>query len=174
MNKDIGKRMREARKDAGLTQEQLATRLGCTPNHYCKIERGKSGPGRSLVALFCSLLNVNLDWLLTGTGPKELHVAPPPVKGVHPKDRNPDEVDTSTLGGRMLWVRLQLGYDLKRMGDALGISSTQVRYIEGNKRPSNRTLEKLYCALFGLSEAWLVHGHGEPHTDTTGSIDRVD
>lgn len=36
-----GMNLRELRKEAGLTQAELARRVGCSPDHINKVERGK-------------------------------------------------------------------------------------------------------------------------------------
>ncbi len=43
-NELLGKRIRELRKRAGLTQEQLAEQLGIDQKHMSRIELGKSYP----------------------------------------------------------------------------------------------------------------------------------
>ena len=42
--KEIGNRIKECRKRAGLTQEQLSERIGLSKNHISGIERGLNQP----------------------------------------------------------------------------------------------------------------------------------
>lgn len=42
----LGDELRRQRKEAGLTQEDLAHRAGLTRTHYQQIERGMWSPGR--------------------------------------------------------------------------------------------------------------------------------
>lgn len=39
----LGKRVKIARKEKRLTQEELASLCDCTPTHICNIENGKIG-----------------------------------------------------------------------------------------------------------------------------------
>lgn len=38
------KKLRKARKDLGLTQEEVAKKVGIITNHYARIERGEVKP----------------------------------------------------------------------------------------------------------------------------------
>lgn len=40
--KDIGKKLKEARLEANLTQVQIAGKVGIEPNSYARIERGEA------------------------------------------------------------------------------------------------------------------------------------
>ena len=62
----IGKFIASQRKEHGLTQSQLAERLGITDKAVSKWETGKSLPDLSLFTPLCSLLDVTLNELLLG------------------------------------------------------------------------------------------------------------
>ncbi|WP_256593736.1 XRE family transcriptional regulator [Avibacterium paragallinarum] len=61
----LGQRLKTARKKAGLTQTQLAERIGVTQNAIQKIEAG--GETKHIIAL-ASVLGINPAWLQTGNG----------------------------------------------------------------------------------------------------------
>ena len=63
----IGVRIRSARKKAGLTQEDLAARCGCTSNHLSNVEVGKSKPSLELVIKLAMELGSSVDYFLLGT-----------------------------------------------------------------------------------------------------------
>jgi transcriptional regulator with XRE-family HTH domain len=63
----IGQRIREARKAAGMTQDQLATKVGMKQNSISELEKGDSA-GTTNVAKFAQALRVNALWLETGMG----------------------------------------------------------------------------------------------------------
>lgn len=60
----IGLRLSNCRQDRNLTQEELAGRLGITPQAVSKWERGVSLPDISMLADLANLLQVSADWLL--------------------------------------------------------------------------------------------------------------
>ena len=63
----IGVRIRSARKKAGLTQEDLAARCGCTSNHLSNVEVGKSKPSLELIIKLAMELGSSVDYFLLGT-----------------------------------------------------------------------------------------------------------
>lgn len=60
----MGDRIREARKRAGFTQEQLAEKLDVTFNHISEIERGLKMPSMQLFIKLVQTLDVSSDYLL--------------------------------------------------------------------------------------------------------------
>lgn len=62
-------RLALARKEKGLTQEELAARLGVTPQAVSKWERGTSYPDIVLFGFLCDILECSLDYLLKGRLP---------------------------------------------------------------------------------------------------------
>ncbi len=65
----IGSRLREARREAKLSQEDLASKSGASQSSISDLERGKSAGTTSLAAL-ASACGVRALWLETGKGPK--------------------------------------------------------------------------------------------------------
>ena len=62
----IGKFIAECRKNAGLTQMQLAEKLGITDRAISKWETGKSLPDSSIMLELCSTLSITVNDLLSG------------------------------------------------------------------------------------------------------------
>ena len=62
---DIGGVIKKYRKDAGLTQEEMANRLGVTTPAVNKWENGNSKPDIELLVPIARLLNISLDTLLS-------------------------------------------------------------------------------------------------------------
>lgn len=56
-----GKRVRQARRDAGLTQEQLAARVEVEQNTVSRIETGTTAPSDDLKLKICIALNRDVD-----------------------------------------------------------------------------------------------------------------
>ena len=60
----IGLRLSNCRQDRNMTQEELAGRLGITPQAVSKWERCISLPDISMLSDLARLLEVSADWLL--------------------------------------------------------------------------------------------------------------
>ena len=60
----LGERLREARRQAGLRQEQVAEAIGSHPVTISKYERGVQDPSTDLLSAMARLYQVSLDWLL--------------------------------------------------------------------------------------------------------------
>ena len=71
----IGKFISECRKNANLTQNQLALQLGITDKAVSKWETGHSMPDISLFAPLCKILNISLNELIAGE-----HIADEEIK----------------------------------------------------------------------------------------------
>lgn len=68
MATDYGKRLREARKGAGLTQKQLSAITGIAQSTISTAER--EGYGSSDTPIYAKACGVNALWLANGEGPK--------------------------------------------------------------------------------------------------------
>ena len=62
----IGEFISEKRKEKGLTQAELAEKLGITDRAVSKWERGKSLPDASIMLELCSILGITVNDLLSG------------------------------------------------------------------------------------------------------------
>ena len=62
----IGKFIAEHRKKQGLTQMQLAEKLGITDKAVSKWERGIAMPDSSIMLELCAILSVTVNDLLSG------------------------------------------------------------------------------------------------------------
>lgn len=73
----IGLNIREARKEAGLTQEQIAEKLKMSQLHFGRLERGERPASLEQIAQIALTLNVSLASLLNGCVVEENFVTPP-------------------------------------------------------------------------------------------------
>lgn len=64
VQKNFGVKILEYRQNKGLTQEELAGRIGVTPQALSKWERGQSLPDIALLAELCQVLGCSADYLL--------------------------------------------------------------------------------------------------------------
>ena len=62
----IGKFISERRREVGMTQMQLAEKLGITDRAVSKWETGRSMPDSSIMLELCELLKINVTDLLNG------------------------------------------------------------------------------------------------------------
>jgi len=62
----IGKFIASCRKEQGITQANLAEKLGITDRAVSKWENGKSMPDSGIMLELCELLEINVNELLSG------------------------------------------------------------------------------------------------------------
>ena len=60
--KKLGKRIQSARKEAGLSQEQLAEAIGKSPSAVSTIETGKRGASLETLIRIANVLQVSADF----------------------------------------------------------------------------------------------------------------
>ena len=70
----LAERIRKLRKQRKLTQKEMAEIMGCTPNHYQKIEYGKVNIPTTTLAFFADYFNVSTDYLLGRTDDAQANV----------------------------------------------------------------------------------------------------
>lgn len=63
----IGKRLKEARKEKGLTQEQLVEKMGVSIAYLSKVETGRIHINLERLSQICEILNVSEGKILNGT-----------------------------------------------------------------------------------------------------------
>lgn len=63
---ELKERIALARKQAGLSQEQLGEKLGVSQQAVSKWESGQNNPDVAYLAEMCRLFGVSSDWLLLG------------------------------------------------------------------------------------------------------------
>ena len=64
----LGARIRDAREQSGMTQIQLAQRLGVEPNSLRAWESGTREPRANRLTTLAGMLDVTVPWLLDGRG----------------------------------------------------------------------------------------------------------
>ena len=67
----IGKFILNCRKEKGITQEQLAEKLGVTSKSISRWENGRTMPDYTLLKDLCNELDININELLSGEKIKE-------------------------------------------------------------------------------------------------------
>lgn len=66
----MNERIREVRKDAGLTLEKFGEKINISAASCSNLESGKTSPSAQTFAAICRVFRVNETWLRNGTGEK--------------------------------------------------------------------------------------------------------
>ena len=66
--KAIGRRLKEYRRKAGLTQDELAEKVGLSPHYYSAIERGASFPRIEKLVLILNVIGASADQIFVDVG----------------------------------------------------------------------------------------------------------
>ena len=64
---DLGRRIRQLRREAHMTQEQLAEKLSISASFMGHIERGTRVPSLETLVMLCNELEVTPDFLLSAS-----------------------------------------------------------------------------------------------------------
>lgn len=64
----MDERLKQLRKELGLTQQEFSDKIGIKRNTFAQYENGRNEPIDAVVRLICSTYNVNEEWLRTGAG----------------------------------------------------------------------------------------------------------
>lgn len=64
----LAERIKEVRKNAGLTQHQFAERIGAKQNTVAQYEIGRNAPIDPVITAICKEFGCNEVWLRTGEG----------------------------------------------------------------------------------------------------------
>lgn len=75
----IGKRIREVRKNQGLTQAEFGAQIGIKGNTVTGYENGTRRPSDAIINSICLVFGVDQTWLRTGEG--EMYIPAPDVGG---------------------------------------------------------------------------------------------
>jgi transcriptional regulator with XRE-family HTH domain len=126
MTNTIGNRISQSRKEKAITQEEMAERLGVTPQAVSKWENDISYPDILLLPKIAEILDVSVDVLLSGEAKKETRILPKEQR------KNIDDMMfkiyvNSAEGDK---VRVNLPMALVKVGLEMGLKMPQV---SGNK-----------------------------------------
>jgi transcriptional regulator with XRE-family HTH domain len=114
----FGDRLRQIRKEMGMTQEELAQKLGTTKQVLCRYESNQRAPKITAVREYAEKLGLSVDYML-GDSAEELTFYDVCPKG---KKRPPFRkifVDVTT----------KMGLDIPAIARLTGLSDNQVRLI---------------------------------------------
>lgn len=66
----IGERIKQKRKEKGITQEQLAETMDVSIAYLSRVERGETNVNLKRIVQISEILEINVSELITGTNPK--------------------------------------------------------------------------------------------------------
>ena len=137
MDMTIGKRIALLRKEKGLTQEELASHMGVSPQAVSKWENDQTCPDISALPKLARLFGVTVDELLSG----KQELAPvrvlPPEERKDPKDMLLRITVDSADGDR---VRMNVPLALVEVAMEIGMEMPQ---INGNEALKGVDLKKV-------------------------------
>ena len=137
MDMTIGKRIALLRKEKGLTQEELASHMGVSPQAVSKWENDQTCPDISALPRLARLLGVTVDELLEGKAETPAVRVLPPAERKDPKDMLLRITVDSHEGDR---VRVNLPMALVEIGLEIGMEMPQ---INGNEALKGIDLKKV-------------------------------
>jgi transcriptional regulator with XRE-family HTH domain len=122
MIQSIGNRISQLRKEKGITQEEMADKLGVTPQAVSKWENDISYPDILLLPKIAKMFDVTVDELLSGESRKDTNFLPEGQR------KNIDDmmfrVYVNSAKGDKVRVNLPMG--LVKLGLEMGMKMPQV------------------------------------------------
>ncbi len=113
----FGDRLAAAREAAGMSQKQLARRVGVKQATVRNWEEDLAEPRANRLTMLCGLLGVSLSWLLTGEG-----------EGVDPPGEPEDLADDlPAILAEMRAVRVEA----RRLSERLGLIEKRLKAFGG-------------------------------------------
>lgn len=141
MEQTIGKRIAEQRRSKGLTQDDIAERLGVSAQAVSKWENDISYPDISLLVPLAELLGVSVDQLLAKKQADNALRVLPPEQRKHVDDMLLKIIINSGDGDK---VRVNLPVPLIKVGLEIGMQMPQ---LSGNAALQNIDIENILLMI---------------------------
>lgn len=135
MEESLGKRIAALRRENGLKQDELAEKMGVSPQAVSKWENDQTCPDINLLPKLAQLLGVTVDTLLTGH-----HPLPQPVVQVARKELKNMVLRIVVDSAEGDKVKVNLPMSLVKVAIETGIGMSQ---LSGNKAMKNIDLEQI-------------------------------
>ena len=100
---EMGKRMRNRRKELNLTQEKMSELLDISTKHYSGVERGVAGLSIENLIMISDILGLNLDYLIRGENSQNTAI-PNCLKELYfdfPEEKRQDMIELLTIINRL-------------------------------------------------------------------------
>ena len=130
--------LRRARREAGMTQEEVGERVGLARNSISRYESGTVSPSQVALNMLATVYGKPIEWFF-GNAPER------------PQDA---EVD-GAIKKRLRLAREQRGWTQQEAGDRAGVSANMIyMYEAGQRRPSTLALKGL-ASLYNKRVEWF-------------------
>lgn len=142
-DKTFIERLKELRKQSGLTQQQLADIVGTTQQNIAFWETGRQRPKQPSLIKLANYFNVSIDYLLVGKAQAEEKL--------------------SVFPERLKQLRVEAKLTQQQMAEAFNIKQpTYAQWETGRTKPKGETLER-FADFFNVSTDYLL-GKTQPKT----------
>lgn len=159
---DIGARLREERERVGISQRELARRLGVSASLISQIESDQSKPSVSTLYAVVTELGVSLDHVFQVHGSEAAPSAPAGEAGagpvVHPDERHVIELDSGVRWERLTSHQRDDVDFLHVVYDVGGASAPQERSMRHAGREYGFVLSGRLCVQLGFERHELGPG----------------
>lgn len=126
----IGERIKQIRKESGLTQQKFADRIGAKQNTVAQYEIGRNSPIDPVITAICKEFDIQEDWLRYGLEP---------MRAARSKEEEIAELVGSALSGSSEFKRAVIRMicsrtdnELKALEDALRAVYDNIKKDQGD------------------------------------------
>lgn len=150
----LGERLKRLREHEGLTQKQIAQKIGVATSTYQNYERNEREATESFLTRVVSNFRVSERWLLSGVEPMFAQ------QEFSEEEMKEAKEMMNGIATRLKQAREALGLTQGKLADSIGgVPVTTIsKYEVGLIKPSSEMLAKL--ADMGLNINWLLSGVG--------------
>lgn len=146
-------RLISLRKEAGLTQKEIAKKLQISQPQYARTENGGRKPNGATLEKFAKFFNVSVSYLLGETSIRNFSELTTPNEHPNEQSHAPSE---PTIGERLKSARKEAGLLQEEVAEHFNITQQTYQAWESGKRnPKKETLQKL-ADYFNVSYAYLA------------------
>lgn len=104
---NYGERLRDLRRERGLTQEEVALRADITTSYYGQIERGSANPSVALLEKICAVMGISISDIFTDADTNPLNIDALSMQIIHQLNGKSDEEKELILSMIKTAFRLQ-------------------------------------------------------------------
>lgn len=167
----IGERIRALRLDAGMTQEELAQRIGLKKQNISRYENSRVEPNIRTAKRIAEALGVSLEEMVVGVSVSDVSLSSPGLV-FGDSNKGSDNMGNSIVTTRMQQRRVELGLTLDDIALEIGVArSTIQRYEKGTIEKLKLPVIEAIANVLQVDPAWLVGKSDCPSSVTASSSD---